>query len=357
MYAQVNFMRNKQLGFDQEQLVVLPVQRLSIVPKYSTFKDRLLTNRSIISVSSANTIVGKDFQSSNYKKEGEPADALTLRPSLFVRNDFVSTLGVPMLAGHDFSEQRTATGNFAIINRALAIEWGWQNPEEAIGQVLEGTLEGKITVQGVVENFHFAPLKETLGPLILIRADGTKWEDFFTRFILIRIHPGDIPSIVNFLKNEWNAMVHESPFDFFFLSDNLQRNYQAEMRFNVITTIFSCMVIFISMLGLFGLASYTVQKRMKEISIRKVLGASVRSLLALLCIDTVKLVFIAASIAVPISIYMLSNWLNLFAYRIEIEAAYFVVSILVLILISFLTIFQVILTAARVNPATTLRNE
>src|SRR5690606_28635647 len=99
IYKQIEFMRNKKLGFDSEQIIMLPVQRLSIVPKYLTFKDRLLANKDVVNVSCVNTIVGKDFQSSNYKKEGESADALTLRPCLFVRNDFVTTIGVQMLAG------------------------------------------------------------------------------------------------------------------------------------------------------------------------------------------------------------------------------------------------------------------
>jgi len=357
IYKQIEFMRNKKLGFDSEQILMLPVQRLSIVPKYETFKDKLLTYRNIVSVSSANTIVGKNFQSSNYKKEGESDDALTLRPCLFVRNDFISTMGVKMLAGHDFLQDKTTIESFAIINRSLAAEWGWNNPDDAIGQVLQGTLEGKITIQGVVEDFHFAPLKDAIGPLMIIRADGTKWEDFFTRFIMVRIQGESMVSTLDLLSKEWTSMVVESPFDYFFLNDNLQQSYQAEERFNKIITVFSILAIIISMLGLLGLASFSVHRRTKEVSIRKVLGASIPSLLVMLSRDFMKLIVVASGVAVPLSIYLSNDWLNTFAYRIELNATSFVVSIAVLGLIAFLTIVYVITKAARVNPAETLRNE
>lgn len=357
MYQQIKYLQKKKMGFDSEQILMLPVQRLSVVPKYELFRERLLTNKNVVSVSSVNTVVGKDYQSSNYKKEGQSDDNLALRPCLYVRNDFFSTLGVPIIAGKDFPERQTTAGYFAIINRTLAEQWGWENPEDAVGQVLEGTLEGKITVLGVAENFHFGSLRESIGPLIAVCTDKPSWNDFFTRFVVIRMNTQDFPQTLGFLKKEWELMINESPFEYFFLQENLEQLYKSEKRFNDIVTVFSVIAIFISMLGLFGLASFSVQKRLKEVSIRKVLGASAQSLVRLLSLDFLKLIAIASVLAVPAAVYMLEHWLSTFAYRINITGTYFVLPIIILTLVTFLTILWVILKAIMINPARILRNE
>ncbi len=356
VFGQIQFMRDKKLGFHSEEIIVLPVQRLSVVPKYETFKERLLTYPGIVSVSAVNTIPGREFQSSNYKKQGDADDELTLKPCLYVRNDFAKTMGISMVAGEEFSDDITSTGFHAIINRTMATEYGWSNPEDAIGQVLVGTLEGPITVKGVVENFHFAPLTAEIGPLIIVRGDKTQWDEFFTNYIMIRFR-GDIESCLAFLNKEWTTMVAESPFDFFFLNDRLQQNYVSETRFNSVVTVFSMVSIVISMLGLLGLASFTIARRLKEVSIRKVLGASVSTLLVLLAKDFIKLILIAAVLAVPASLFLSRKWLSSFAYKIDIAPAYFIISILAVVVIAAMTIAFIVTRASRVNPAVTLRNE
>lgn len=355
-YRQIAYVQSAKLGFDGEQILVLPVQRLSIVPQYQSFKDVLLTNSNVVSVSTSNVIVGRDFQSSNYKKEGE--DDMKLYPCLFVRNDFVSTLGIKMLAGRDFDEDMTAPGYQAVINKSFASAFGWEDPTDAVGQVIDGTLEGKIEITGVTEDFHFASLKQSIAPLIMMRCDLVpRHRDFFTRFVLIRVKPGNFKETLAFVQERWEQVVSESPFDYFFLDDDLDQLYKAEEKFNTISVIFSGVAICIGTLGLFGLAAFAVRKRRKEISIRRVLGASVNAILSLLSRDFLVLIFISALIGIPLSWYLMTRWLDGFAFRIEIGPLAFVVSVVSLLVVTVLTIGMTTVRASKANPVDSLRTE
>jgi putative ABC transport system permease protein len=355
-FRQIDYMQNARLGFEGDQILVIPVQRLSIVPQYETFKKMLQSNSNVINVSTANVIVGREYQASNYKKEG--TDDLSMYPCLFVRNDFAKTMGIPLLAGRDFSEEMTTPGYQAMINRSLAVQLGWKNPEDAIGQILDGTLEGKIEITGVTEDFHYASLKETVGPMIMLRSDlVAKHRDFFTRFVLVRVKGGDLDGTVDFARKKWSELVSESPFDYFFLDDNLDRLYKAEEKFNELGFIFSIVAISIGALGLFGLAAFAVRKRRKEISIRRVLGASVRSILLLLGSDFILLIFISSIIGIGLCWYLMSAWLEGFAFRIDIGPMAFVVGVLSLLLMTALTIGVTTARASTANPVDNLRSE
>lgn len=355
-YQQISYMRSAKLGFAGDQVIVLPVQRLSLVPKYESFKEILLTNPGITSISTSNTIVGRDYQASNYKKEGQ--DDMELHPCLYVRNDFARTMGVNILAGQDFSNEMTAPGYQALVNKAFAERFGWTRPEDAIGQVIDGTLEGKIQITGVTDNFHFASLKQAVGPLIMMRSDMVpKHRDFFTRFVLIRVSSSDLQGTIAFIRKTWDGMVSESPFDYFFLDDNLDKLYKAEEKFNTVSTVFSVIAIAIGALGLFGLAAFSVQKRRKEISIRRVLGASVNTILTLLSRDFIILIVVSAAIGIPVTWYLMEQWLSGFAFRIDVGVGVFAVSVIMLLVITMLTISFTTVRASRANPVESLRSE
>ena len=354
IYQQIQYMKEASLGFNQDQVVVLPVQRLSLVPNYETFKGQLLTNSSIVSISTSNTLLGKDYQSSNYKIEGE--EDMTLYPCLFVRNDFVSTMSVPLLAGRDFIQEVSAPGYYAIINRALCKKWGW-DPQDAVGKKIEGTLEGSINVVGVVENFHYASLKEEIGPMILLQADFAKSRDFFTRFVFIRLKANHVREGLATIEKTWKQFVTESPFDFFFLDEKLNTLYKQEERVNKVVTTFSFFAIFIGCLGLYGVAIFSFRKRKKEVAIRKVLGASEHSITGLFTIDFLKLVVGGFILGSPLAYYLVQRWLEGYTFRISISPAVFAVSLITLLAISFFTIVFQTVKAALNNPATVLRNE
>lgn len=354
-YRQIDYMRTAKLGFEGDQILMLPVQRLSIVPKYESFKEVLLTNTNISSVTTANVIVGRDYQSSNYKKEGD--DDMTLYPCLYVRNDFATTMGVNLLAGSDFTSEVTAPEFHAIINQSFAKTFGWENPEDAIGQIIDGTLEGKIRITGVSDDFHFASLKQAIGPMIMIRCDYAKSRDFFTRFVMVRIKSTDLQETLDFINAQWKGFVTESPFDYFFLDDDLNKLYKAEEKFTVISSVFSIIAICIGTLGLFGLASFAVRKRRKEISIRRILGASVNTILTLLTWDFGVLILISAILGIPLSWLLMNEWLNGFAFHVEIGVLGFMMSVGTILIITLATISFITLKATRANPVDSLRTE
>lgn len=354
IYQQIEFMKATPMGFDREQLVVLPVQRLSLVPNYETFKERILTNPSIVAVSSTNTLIGKDYQSSNYKKEGEETESFY--PCLFVRNDFVAAMGIKLLAGRDFNRDITAPGYYAIINESLCKTWGW-TPAEAVGKVVEGTLEGKLQIVGVTEDFHFASLKQSITPMIMLQCDFAKSRDFFTRFVMVRLQLDQAQQALAFLRSNWEQMVPESPFDYFFLDEKLNTVYEREDRLNKIATVFSGFAILIGCLGLYGLSLFTFRKRKKEVAIRKVVGASASTIVRIFTFDFLKLVIMGFAIGAPLAWYLSTQWLSEFSYRLTLSYSYFVVCLCGLSLLAMATILFQTIKASLTNPSTVLRNE
>ncbi len=354
IYEQIEFMKQTPMGFDREQLVVLPVQRLSLVPNYDTFKERILTNPAILGVSSTNTLIGKDYQSSNYKKEGEETESFY--PCLFVRNDFVATMGIKLLAGRDFNRDITAPAYYAIINESLCKTWGW-TPTEAIGQMIEGTVEGKMQIVGVTEDFHFASLKQGITPMIMLQCDFAKSRDFFTRFVMVRLQLDRAQEALAFLRSNWEQMVPESPFDFFFLDEKLNSVYEREDRLNKISTVFSGFAILIGCLGLYGLSLFTFRKRKKEVAIRKVVGASASTIVRLFTIDFLKLVVLGFAIGTPAAWFLSNEWLSEFSYRLSLSYVYFLVCLAALTVLAVATILFQTIRASLTNPSTVLRSE
>lgn len=354
IFRQTEFMKNSSLGFEKDQVIVLPVQRLSVVPNYESFKKQILANSAIIGVSSTNTLLGKETQASNYKKKEDPD--MSLYPCLFVRNDFTTTMGIKLLAGSDFSEDVTAPGYYAIINNSLCKSLGWQ-PADAVGKKIDGTLEGEITVTGVSEDFHFVPLKQAIGPLILLKTDVTKHKDFFTRFVMVRVQAGNVPQALAFLEKVWVQNVPESPFDYFFLDEKLDTVYKQEDKVNKIVNVFSFFALVIACLGLYGLAVFAFRTRKKEVAVRKVMGASGSSIAGLFAKDFMKLIVLGFVTGSLLAIYLAGQWLEGFAYKVPISPWLFVLCLVLITTVALSTILGQTIKAVLTNPATVLRNE
>jgi putative ABC transport system permease protein len=354
IYGQTQFMKNSSLGFEKEHVIVLPVQRLSIVPNYETFKKQMLANSSILGVSTTNTLLGKETQASNYKKK-EDTD-MSLFPCLFVRNDIATTMGIKMIAGSDFTEDVTAPGYYAIINNSLCKALGWQ-PADAVGKKIDGTLEGEITITGVSEDFHYVPLKQAIGPMIMLRADLTKHRDFFTRFVMVRVKSDGMQETLAFLQNLWAQNVPESPFDYFFLDEQLDMVYKNEDKVNKIVNVFSFFALLIACLGLYGLAVFSFRTRKKEVAVRKVMGASGGSIAGLFAMDFMKLVVVGFLVGSGVAVYLAGEWLEGFAYRVGISPWLFVLCLLLITVVALSTILFQTIRAVLTNPATVLRNE
>jgi putative ABC transport system permease protein len=352
-YRQIHYMRDASLGFDRDQIIVIPSARTSIVPKFEAFKDALLQNSGIVNVTAAHAVVGRDHETNNYKKQGD--DDMVTYPVLVVRNDFIKTFGGKILAGHDFTEEYTDTLAKTIINKVFMEKMGWKKPEEAIGQVLDAASEGMVTVVGVCDNFHYASLKQPIGPLLMVQFN--RFDPVFTKFIYVKIKPENYQASIEYMRSQWERFVNESPFNFFFLNDNLNTAYRKEEKFNEITSAFAFIAIGIGAMGLFGLAAFTAQKRKKEICIRKVNGATSNSVMFLLLREFLMLIAIAGVIAVPLSWYLMDRWLSSFAFRINIGFIVFVIGLLAVTVTAMLTTSYQVFKASRVSPALALRSE
>jgi putative ABC transport system permease protein len=259
---------------------------------------------------------------------------------------------VKIVAGRGFSRDfSTDTGAF-LINEAATRALGFKSNEEAIGKDFGyGNRTGKLI--GVFNDFHFESMHQRIVPLVLV---VPRSENGYGN-ISIKISGSNIPFALAHIEKTWKQFLPEIPYQYNFLDENFERLYQSEERQKSIFTIFSCVAIFIACLGLFGLSAFAISQRVKEIGIRKVLGANVSTIVGLLSKDFLKLVLLAAIIAFPIAWYAMDSWLQDFAYRINIQWWIFVVSGVIAAIIAFVTISFQAIKAAVSNPVKSLRSE
>jgi putative ABC transport system permease protein len=351
--GQLRFMRTKDLGFSKEHVVVLPSSPAMIM-NLEGFKARLLQNPDILSVSAAKRVPSGHLLDSAQAQllTGEERQALDFRISnLLVDYDYIQTYGIKMAAGRNFSrEMGTDATQAFIINEAAVRRIGWSSPGEAIGQgLLYGRLRGQII--GVVKDFHFESLHEEISPIVmyLSRSDLAR--------ISVRIAPHDIPRTLAFLEDVWAEMRPNRSFSYFFVDESFDRLYKSEENLGRIFRTFAWLSVGIGCLGLFGLASYSAERRTKEIGIRKVLGASVSELTVLLAKEFTKWVVVANVVAWPVAYYAMSRWLRNFAYRTDIGVGTFLLAGGLALVIAALTVsFQAVKTALS-DPVRSLRYE
>jgi putative ABC transport system permease protein len=256
-----------------------------------------------------------------------------------------------MAAGRDFSHAFTTDSNNYLVNEAAVKALGWKDPENAIGKDIKyGDIQGKVI--GVVKDFHFESLHQEIIPLLFAMSPIQYYNDFS-----VKVDGHNAASAIATLANAWHNYEPETPFDYTFLDEKFGQLYQSEQHQGSMFTIFSGIAIFIACLGLLGLSAFTITQRMKEIGVRKVLGASVPQIVKELSKDFVKLVVIAAVIAFPIAWYAMNQWLRDFASRINISWWVFVAAGVVALIIAFATISFQSIKAALANPVKSLRSE
>lgn len=273
------------------------------------------------------------------------------QPIFQVGLDFVTHFGLELIAGRTYSREYPSDSTRAmIINEAAAKQYGYKNPADVVGKKFsQWGREG--TVIGVVKDFNFTSLHNNIAPLTL------PFEPYASRYLSLKVRSENIDETVEAVGKIWRGQVPHRPFLYSFLDDDFNRQYKSEFMFRKLFTTFACLAIFIACLGLLGLATYTAEKRSKEIGIRKVLGADLRNIVSLLSRDFIGLVLIAIVIATPISWYAMDRWLEGFAYRMEIQAWIFVLSGFIALLIAVFTISYQSLKSAVMNPVSSLRSE
>ncbi|NIR50307.1 FtsX-like permease family protein, partial [candidate division KSB1 bacterium] len=354
---QLNYIKNKNLGFKKEQIVVVPVHDEIIQQNWSTIKNTLQANPNILGATATSTIPGIerdiDFP---IKAEGMSDEFQWNMQTMLVDHDFIETLGMEIIEGRDFAKTFTTdTSDAFILNEAALSKIGW-DPSSAIGKKLEmhGVDQGRIKkgkVIGVVKDFHFRSLHHKIEPLLVQISP----RPYYLDNLAVKISGHDIAEALTFLEKSWSEIVPHRPFDFTFLDAVFDKIYRKEERLSEMFQYFSALAIFIGCLGLFGLASFTAEQRTKEIGIRKVLGASISNIVFLLSRELVLLIGIAFALASPIAYFSMNRWLQEFVYRIELSFLTFVLSGVAALAIALLTVSYQALKAALSNPVDALR--
>ncbi|HNP19690.1 MAG TPA: ABC transporter permease [Fulvivirga sp.] len=347
--AQVNFMLDKDLGYDKDQIAILQIPGETLEKYYRPLKQQLLQNPYVQAVSIGGTRMDGDNGSGPILAEGFD-EGIPMKITA-IGEDFLKTIGVQMLAGKEFSathEYDSADG--IIINESAAKVFKW-TPEEAIGKKMQVSDQREGHVMGVVKNFNFSSLHEPIAPFILIYPH-TRLTDVY-----IKLKPGKVHDLVLSIENSYNGVIADVPFDFMFLDDHLQKLYASDKQFASLVKIFSWITMIVAIVGLYGLIALICRYRMKEIGVRKVLGATFSSLIFTLSKSFVLLIIIANVITWPMVYYFASQWINSFAYQVDLSLMYFVLGFLITIGIASIALTVQSGKAALVNPVNTLRQE
>jgi putative ABC transport system permease protein len=339
-------MQNKELGFDKDQIVVIPISKdLS-----DTYKTNILSYPDIINVTGCD----RNFSNGNSSRlfhthSGKPVQVNIIR----VEEAYVTTLGIDLIKGRNFSESFPVDQlSSVIVNETLVKEFDLQAP---IGTILKGYMfdEQKPNIVGVVKDYHVHSLREKIPPLILHMTEEINgpWS------VMVKIRAENIGRALEILKEQWHKTVPNRDFNYTFLNDDLNLKYKNEERWQKITGISTLFSFIISSMGLLGLVIIIINARTKEIGIRKVLGASIASVIAVLGKDIAKWVIIANLIAWPIAWYVMNRWLENFVYKTEIAWWYFLLAGAIALIIAIFTVSVQTLKAALANPINALRYE
>ncbi len=352
VYNQLEYIQTKKLGYDKNQVMVLPEMWL-LGDKQEVFKQRLLQDSRVVSVSTSGYVPAGDSYNNNFfvSPGGKSSEMIkTLRYD--VDYDYISTLGMELVAGRNFSRSFGTDSSAVILNETAAMTFGWES--NGIGKVLthrdnDGTVK-MLNVVGVVKDFHFKSLHEKIAPLVMVLGQGAST-------MIIKTKTGDVSGLISYMDKEWKSLKAEAPMAYSFLDDRFNNTYMAEQKTAKLLGVFALLTILVACLGLFGLSTFTAEQRVKEIGIRKVLGATESGIVALLTKDFLKLVAISFIISVPFAWWMMSKWLQDFAYRIDISIWVFVMAAGVAILITLITVSFKAIRAAVANPVRSLRAE
>ncbi len=352
-FQQLDYLNNRSLGYNKEMVVTLPNYN-ELNDNYDAFYNEATRSTDIVNVSRSSRIPTGRLLDSYGSARVLEGDSLIASPvnlkTICIDETFFDTYGIRMIAGRNFSRSIVTDDSLAfIINEAATRELGWENPADHLDEEFQyAGVRGKLV--GVVSDFHFESLHQRIAPMIFLNTN---------RFsaLSVKINAGSSREALARLEDIWKSFVPSRPFNFQFLSQNYQALYDAEQKQSTLFTTFSLLAIFIACLGLLGLATFNAMQRVKEIGIRKVLGATIPQILALLSKETVILILLANAIAWPVAWYFMNGWLSSFAYHIDINVFVFVLAAVLAILLAIITVSVQSFRAASTNHAETLKYE
>lgn len=349
---QLNYLNSKDLGFDKDQMVTLNYFR-ELQPSYEAFHNELLRSSAIKNAGRSSRIPTGRLLDSQGAPRIAKGDSLVnteiTTKNVRVDEDFFPTYNIPFVAGRNFSKSIGTDDSLAfIINETAAKAYGLATPEEGINKDFRyGGVTGKLV--GVVKDFHFESLHQGIIPIVFHQGGFNS--------ISVKIAGNNIQDGLRQIEKVWNEFLPNRPFEYQFLDQRYHQLYEAEQNQSELFSIFSGLAIFIACLGLFGLATFNTLQRVKEIGIRKVLGASVRSILSLLSKEIVVLIIVANLIAWPIAWFLMNKWLDTFAYHVDMSLLIYLISGVIAVLVALITVSTQTVKAAMTNPSNTLRYE
>lgn len=347
IYQQIEFVQSKNLGFNKDNVVYFPIEG-QVEKSTEAFLNELREVPGIVAASSVgHSLIGQNNNTSGLNWEGKNPDDLILFENVRVDYDLIETMGIEVIEGRSFSRDFSTDTSKIIFNEAAIKVMGLENP---IGKVIRLWDEYDLEIIGVVKDFHFQSLHQQVEPLFLMLRPKSVWN------VMARIEAGSEKATIDQLSTFYKEFNPGFSLNYKFLDESYQRQYAAEQRVASLARYFAIFAIIISCLGLFGLAAFTAERRQKEIGIRKVLGSSVVNIVYLLSADFTKMVGAAVIFALPISYFLMKNWLDRFAYRIDLEIWFFALAAVLSFFIAWATVGSQAFKAARVNPTKCLRD-
>ncbi len=353
IYFQLEFMTKSELGLQADQTMV--IKRVTTLNNsFESFKNEINSLPDVKVAALASSYPSGGMSDWGYRTVEEVP--LKLSPyNIFVDHSFLESLGLKLVNGRFFEQSRALDTTCVVINEAFAKVLNWENP---VGQYVDRGESKKFKIIGVVKDFHSKSMRSSIRPMIMrygpnVNSDGYQ---FGAPVLLVNVK-GNYSQVVEKIGDLWESKNNEEPYDYLFLDESFNSLYEAERKFGRLFLMFSVLAIFIGAIGLLALAAYTFQKRLKEIAVRKVLGATEIQISRLLLTDFTKFIALAAVIAIPFAYYFAESWLEDFAFRIDLNVFYFMIPVVFVLIISWLTIGYQSYKTAKANPATVLKDE
>lgn len=349
---QLRFIQERDMGYDREQVIIMDMVDQSMAQSQELFREELQRNAAFASVSTTGNVPGRTFGRTGLRPEGASDEDIWIWSNMAAAPETLPALGIEMAEGRNFDRSRAADESGVIlVNETAVAQLGWDNPLER--RIYFGQQDSVGTqIIGVVKDFNFSGVHQPIEPLVIFplatNPGGT---------VVARVQPGQVSAAINAAEAAWASVYPDYPFSYSFMDEEFDQLYARDRVTGNVVNVFSTLAILIACLGLFGLASYATSQRIKEIGVRKVLGASSRSVMQLLVLDFAKWVVVANVVAWPLAWYTSNAWLDGFAYRVDMDWMLLVGASLIALIVAVVTVLSQTWSAARMNPATALRYE
>jgi len=356
IFSQLQFMKNKSLGFNKNRVLIIGDKGLEDFESSDVIREKLLSIDGVVNVATASEIPGEFLSVSVYIPEGFSEDESEMMSTIYVDHDFIPTLEMELAEGRNFlPNSRKDMEESALINEAAVRKFGW---ESGLGKTIKVSGDGdemdtweERNIIGVIKDYHMISLHKAIEPLYIDYSNND-----FDR-VMVKIKLGDISGTVGKIEKIWQDIMPDKPFDYYFLDQRFDVQYRKEERLSAILLYFTSLAIFIACLGLYGMSSFTIEQRTKEIGIRKVLGASITGIAGLMTRNFLMLVVISNIIAWPVAYFAVKRWLENFAYRVKLNIVMFLIAGAIALIVALITISSQAIKAAQANPVDTLRHE